>query len=105
MIQNYDVLVVVVMGVLCGVGKGIVWVFGVVGMIVYVMGCLQCEGDVLLFGMIYEIVCEIDVFGGCGIVVVCDYVDDVQVKVLFECVGCDGGWFDIFVNNVIYLYD
>lgn len=33
-------LVVVVMGVLCGVGKGIVWVFGVVGMIVYVMGCL-----------------------------------------------------------------
>lgn len=79
-----QVFVVVVIGVSCGVGCGIVFVFGLYGCIVYVIGCLFKEGDVSVFGMVVVIVEEVIKVGGKGIVVKVDYVNDVEVKVLFE---------------------
>lgn len=105
MTRNHDTPVAVVTGASRGAGKGIARALGAAGMIVYVTGRSQNEGDGPLPGTIHAAAREIDALGGQGFAVPCDHADDAQVKALFERVAEENGRLDVLVNNATCLHE
>lgn len=91
--------VAVVTGASRGAGKGIAEALGALGMVVYVTGRSQREGDADLPGTVHTTAQAVTEAGGLGLAAICDHQDDEQVAELFARVAREQGRLDLLVNN------
>lgn len=91
-VMEMQIKVAVVTGATRGLGRGVARALASCGLKVYVTGRTTKA--------LNTVVDEINAAGGQAVAVVCDHLDDDQVKDFFELVNRTEGRLDILVNNV-----